>query len=446
MHRLVLPAVLLSFCGCSGTDSPSVSDKTAEAFVGWAREYAVPVEMEGRLGESIDLSVLEPTVARAAVVALGESRHDAREQFLLKNAVIKYLIEEHDFTTVALEESFAHAELINRFVVRGEGDLDRLMNRMGAWFIWDTEEIRSMLTMLREHNEGQPPERRVRFAGLDITHPIREIEAVTGFLTKTDPGYLQAIDLRPELFDVTTWGQIVGAYAAAPPESLAAVQAAFAQLLADLEERDAQLRAASSEVDYVRTVRAAEILVAADTFFRHAAEGSLAEAGEIRERWMAGNARWHLEHSARRERMVIWAANFHVNKDSFDLSLPDQPTLLGANPMGKYLSESLDAEMVSIGMSFYEGESARGPIPPAEPGAIDACLAKVGPEIFFLDLSAAPVEGPVADWLGGKRVLRGQDNSAMLVPRSSFDAFFFTRSVTPCRPTPMARQKLQQLQ
>ena len=83
-----------------------------------------------------DLKWFKEFVGEAALVCLGESRHDIREQFLLKNRLVKYLVEELDFTTFVLEASLPYSNQINDYILHEKGDLDEIMANFPGWFLW----------------------------------------------------------------------------------------------------------------------------------------------------------------------------------------------------------------------------------------------------------------------------------------------------------------------
>ncbi len=58
----------------------------------------------------------------ARVVALGEATHGSREFFQLKHRLVRFLIEDHDFRTFAMEAHFTRALAVNDYVLDVKGD------------------------------------------------------------------------------------------------------------------------------------------------------------------------------------------------------------------------------------------------------------------------------------------------------------------------------------
>src|SRR5262249_42955354 len=116
----------------------------------------------------------------------------------------------------------------------------------------------------------------------------------------------------------------------------------------------------------------------------------------VRDRAMADNIGWLLDHEPRGTRMVVWAHNGHVARE------PGQ--------MGSHLWKRFGKAVVTFGFSFNQGsfQSMQIPfgrgklheftVPPAPPGSLDATLAATGLPLLALDLRDVPQSGAIADW------------------------------------------------
>ncbi len=163
-------ATLASGCADAQTDS--------RAFIDWAAEHSVKAEsIDSRLATKSRES-LAKSIGSARVVGLGESRHDTREQLLLKALLVRHLIEDLGFRAFILEESFSHVEPLDRFLGSGEGEPRALLNGIVGWYLWDTEEMLDLIVWIRQFNETQQPSQRVRFFGMDITAPAQGVQRV----------------------------------------------------------------------------------------------------------------------------------------------------------------------------------------------------------------------------------------------------------------------------
>jgi erythromycin esterase len=123
----------------------------------WVRRVAHRIETHDPQDELSDLRGLDPLLARAAVVGLGESVRgvrSGREFYRLKHRVVRLAVEHHGFTTVALEERDADVvPPLDRYVCDGVGDLSELVARL--WSPWQTLEFFDLMSWIRAHNAAR---------------------------------------------------------------------------------------------------------------------------------------------------------------------------------------------------------------------------------------------------------------------------------------------------
>jgi erythromycin esterase len=423
-------------------NSGPTNNRQAEAFIKWASENAVSIKTVEPGAPFDDLRPLTELIGDARVVCLGESRHDAHEHFRFKHRLLEFLVEEMDFTLFAMEESMPCAERINEYVLRGTGDPEALLDGMGAWFIWDTEEVLALVKWMRNHNQNPATKKKVRFHGIDISGPKKGLVNVLGYLEKVDPEGAALFRGEPDvlaLFSDVMWPQTVENYGRLSPEDLNALASRYAGLLARFEGRRTEYVSRSSPEEYEWLRRQALVTSQANDMFTTFHRGTFAQAGDIRERAMADNIRWILKRAGEGERLVVWAHNFHVTRCAADLYMPQRPPVKGATSAVAYLSEELGDDLVSIGFSFERRDTPAGPLPQAGAETVDGVLARVGLPCFILDLRSAP-----KGWAGQKLRMRGEGD-VDLVPADAFDALFFVDRITKTVPTRGARRRFESL-
>jgi erythromycin esterase len=419
-----------------------------DAFSDWAGENAVVLDTIEPGSGFEDLEKIRTLVGGARVVCLGESRHDAHEHFRLKHRLIEFLVSEMGFTVFALEESLPCSLAIDEYVTGGAGDPEELLDRMGGWFIWNTREIFDLVEWMRTFNRDRPVDEKVRFRGIDITDPLPGIANVKKYLDAVDPDLAADIEkngLGQDLFDPDSWERSMANFQQAGAERLDSLGQRLDDLLARLDARRAGYIGRSSEEEFAWARRQAWIIERAHALFATGVSGTFAEAGAVREGAMAANILWLLDEAAKGKRIIVWAHNFHVGRDTFDIDIPNRPRTSGMVPMIKMVGEKLGKDLVSFGFSFHRGARPASTLPEAGAGTLDAALDRAGPPLFVLDLRAAPADGPVHDWLFGEQVMRGEGGTARLVPARSFDAVVFTRNVTQTTKMPGVIKRLQAL-
>lgn len=117
------------------------------------------------------LSVLDEN----GVLGLGEPTHGSANAFAWKFDVIHELARRGRLGALAFEESFTVGLGVDA-ALRGAGDLDSAWDQGSS--LWDTVTIREGLRTLQEIIAAQPPARRPRFLGADISKPYRTARAL----------------------------------------------------------------------------------------------------------------------------------------------------------------------------------------------------------------------------------------------------------------------------
>ncbi|UCF06521.1 MAG: erythromycin esterase family protein [bacterium] len=430
----------------SGCTQKEVENGTGSVLT-WMKEHARPIKTIDPNSSNEDLSPLIDIVGNARVVCLGDSRHDAHEQYVLKHRIIRFLVEEMGFSLLALEESFPDSDVINDFILKGDGDPEDALNKMGAWYIWNTEEIVALVEWMRDYNGDPNTGRKIKFYGIDITNPLPALQSTLSYLEQVDKEYFVTMNGERaglDLFRARFWGQIMQKYYSIPPRDVDSLTNLYDGMLSRFQNKRAEYIKNSSQQRFEWINQQLVTVRQAHELFTKGVRATFQEAGDVREKAMVDNIKWILNHNTDR-RLIVWAHNFHVARDSLDLNIPNRPPTKGMVPMAHYLSNEIGEDVVTIGFSFYESDY-REPLPPTQTDMIDAYFSRVGHSIFMIDLRSAPKDGPVYEWLNRKQKMRGEGGVAEFVPANAYDAFIFIRKITHTIPTQSAILRFETLQ
>jgi hypothetical protein len=91
-------------------------------FVVWARKAAIHVKGTDPEQSLDDLQPVRKIIGHAHLVAAGESRHDLHEQIQFKLRLIQFLVQQMNFSGIAMEVSMPDAARVDDYVFRGRGD------------------------------------------------------------------------------------------------------------------------------------------------------------------------------------------------------------------------------------------------------------------------------------------------------------------------------------
>lgn len=216
------------------------------------------------------------------------------------------------------------------------------------------------------------------------------------------------------------------------------------QILEHMESsRDAYLAKRASARDTDWAIQNARIVMQSAQM-RIAQTQNIRSMGSIRDRAMADNVKWILDHSPAGTRIVLWAHNTHVTTESF-------PTF---KTMGTDLRSMYGNQMMVFGFAFNRGsfqamERNKGlrnfTLGPARAGSIDATLASSGIPIFALDLRH-PIGAAATAWVKEQHKTRSvgvfySDDQAESIyydrtPQAADDAILFVDSTNAALPNP----------
>ncbi|MBO2465352.1 erythromycin esterase family protein [Actinomadura violacea] len=114
------------------------------------------------LGESLeDVRPVASMVRGAEVVALGAAARQTRELSVVAHRIVRLLVEEEGFRSLALEGDDAARLGLDTYIATGHGDPRELLG--GARAFWQSEEILDLIHWMRSYNQRHPDD-PVRFA------------------------------------------------------------------------------------------------------------------------------------------------------------------------------------------------------------------------------------------------------------------------------------------
>jgi erythromycin esterase len=301
------------------------------------KAHAIPVSTDPDDSLSFsDLQPLKQILSGKRIVGMGEATHGSHEFFAMKHRMLEFLVKQMDFRVFAIEANFTECRAINDYVLHGKGDAKKVIAGMYFW-TWNTTEVLKMVEWMRNYNTGKAPADQVKFYGFDMQFDGVARQFVRAKLIKLDSGYysthfraLDTLKIRPA--DFTRFSK----------KQADSVKTLFRNIKTYIAAQDANFVKLFSreETDYLgRDVRLLEQCVeeseGIDNKFARM-EGSF-----TRDKCMAENIEWILDHEGPDSKMMIWAHNGHINKTP--------------KWMGGYLKDSLKDAYYAIGFDFNKG-------------------------------------------------------------------------------------------
>ncbi|QUH02663.1 erythromycin esterase family protein [Saccharopolyspora erythraea] len=133
-----------------------------ETVTQWIRHHAHRLPVFDPEAPITDLLPLADIVRDAKVVALGASTRQAHELSALSHRIVRLLVEELGFRSLALEGDDPSRVGLDEYIRTGTGDPRVLLAEARSF--WQTEEILDVIRWMRSFNHRHPDD-PVRFAG-----------------------------------------------------------------------------------------------------------------------------------------------------------------------------------------------------------------------------------------------------------------------------------------
>ncbi len=387
----------------------------------WIQTNAVPFKSADPLADHAELMPLKKMIGNRHIAALGEGTHGTSEFFKMKHRLTRFLAEEMGFTIFAIEANMPEARKVNQYILTGEGDPKEALKGLYFW-TWNTAEVLAMIEWMREYNKSGKGQ--IQFYGFDMQFPLAAMESVTAFVKKADPEFVQPLtdhfkkitqlwkDLRKTRkfrdFDSTEWYE--------------AAKKVYDHLTA---QRPVYIKSFNArEVDWA--IQDANVVQQAAEIYM--------KGKRSRDNSMAENLGWILAHSPKGSKVVTWAHNGHVSKDSSHYK-----------PMGAFLNKQYGDDMIVFAFAFHQGTyTAWGKkginiygTSPSEPGSVEWFLKSSGIPNLILDLRKTSNQEAGSQWLN--RELNFRSIGAVALENAfskrkvtrAFDALIYFEKSTP---------------
>lgn len=364
-----------------------------EEVANWVRQRGRPLASDAADAPHREIAFLGELVGDAVVVGLGGSTYGAHEQFTFSHRLVRFLVEELGFRSVATEDDWDIAWEVNRYVLAGDGDLDTLAKSFGV--PWRVAEVRDAIAWIRSFNEEHPGD-EVQFVGVGCIDTKAAIyDEVSSYVARVAPDSVTELAahldvIRPARPDHVPW------FIMQVPEKDPYVEHARAALRL-VQQIPVEGKEHELAVQHARQIVA---------FYEHFAY-HLVDDG-YRDEQMAENLRWWHQHTG--DKVVYWSTNAHsVRSSALTISVPPRGTL-EFKPTGGHLADLFGDQYVSIGLTYDHGEVNSGwsappfasrPLetpPPAE-GFAERPFINNGTPRFVVNVHADAPQ-VVRDWLG----------------------------------------------
>ncbi len=363
---------------------------------------------------------------------MAEYLHGAAEPLQIRNRLFKYLVEEEGFVAIALESGIVEGELLYDYVLGDDISLDdALSDGLSAQF--DTlPQNAELLRWMRAYNMGRPEEEKIRIYGFDVPGsasnrldrhgPEVALYRVLQYLETVDAGAAQSFRGRV--------GHVLpllnADYTKIEKSDRDALTVAIADVISYLEINQLEYERLAGHTAYERAHRAAIGARQVDAGLRPTEDSS-----HVRERAMADNLQWVLDHVGGDGRVFVFASMTHIAESPI-LYVEQSIEYLS---FGMHANRRFSEDYLSIAMYMGQGAIGNcGPYPEtqlteAPQSTVNGLMRRLDVPLFLLDLRDAP--GPVDAWLREVREHSSGFGTMAYRTAEATDLAFFVESYSP---------------
>jgi erythromycin esterase-like protein len=336
--------------------------------------------LAGPLRNPADLDPLLERIGDARIVAVGEASHGTHEYYAWRAALTRRLIEERDFSFVAVEGDWPDCYRVNRSVKLREGadeDPRDALDAFARWptWMWANDDVVEFCRWLQGFNAVRPAEQRVGFYGLDVYSLWDSMHGLIGWLREHEPGHVDQAVQALRCFE--PFGEDGAEYAFASRFAPTSCEQTVIDLLRGLMQAQGKQTYDRDPEGRFAAEQNAAVVVDAERYYRAMVLGS-AESWNVRDVSMADTLDRLLGHAG--EKAVVWEHNTHIG----DARATDMAPA-GMVNVGQLLRERHGRDdVVLVGFGGYRGgviagdewgaQMRRMPVPPARSGSLESLL------------------------------------------------------------------------
>jgi erythromycin esterase len=387
-----------------------------------------------------DLQWLKPVLQNVKYVGLGDVSYGSQETFKVKSKLVQFLIKEMGYTALALEASYSGCKNINNYVMNDIGNPYSALASVAPWTLKNRDML-ELIEWMHRYNKSVPIEKKVKFYGFDI---LVNSEGVANL-----KHYLQKVDAPVGIANrgvFTDFARIENGWKG---DTAAERKEELFHVLQQLQLHKNDYIAASSVLEYQDALQYATVMMQFLDAQLMTDADSRKKDREWRDFYMSSNFDYLIQQDTN-AKVVIWAQNEHLNKDS-------AATVNNSKePFGSYLKEAYKDQYYAIGIFLNKGSFqtiAKNSNPnkklqviklsAAKPESLESLLSKGSRHNYIVNLRKANEDFRMNDWANKTFETRNVETSISRIPvinyyvsinpSKDFDGLLFIRNSKPTR-------------
>ncbi len=320
----------------------------------------------------------------------GEATHFTKEFFDMKVKFFKYLVENEGVTLFLIEDLYSNFYEVNNFIKGGEGDAIKITGDLG-FSLWRNEEVAGLIQWMRDYNIGKPADKQVKFYSIDCQSGVNTNVNLKRFIDKYDIKTEQGINV------------VLDSCSTLQSFSKSKDEAKLKGYMKQLQTLENNIQSNFKPINKDQANDLNDALYTL-TILNQFSGFLLNPTQQYRDKCMADNVQWILEHNGPAVKGFIWAHNSHVSKEDTDYKR-----------LGMHLKNTFGNTYYSVGFSYAQGKLwgikvnnkkevvgvVYNVINP-EKKTPEAVLSQAQAPVFFIDFKQAAQNAAMNNFLNAK--------------------------------------------
>lgn len=339
------------------------------------------------------------------IYGFGEATHGTKEFQDLKAKFFRYLVLNCNVKIFAIEANFGDCLAINSYIREGKGNAKESLRGIGYW-IWQTDEILSLVEWMKAYNTAKTEENKLSFMGIDVMNCQNSATILHNYLDNNNSTANQKV-----LTVLSNYTSIVNSKKIRKKD--------FIEHYQILKSLELELKSLKDPFLWQLNNSVLQYILMRIDFTQ-----------TLRDKLMSENINWLIENNI--GNVFISAHNIHVSKKNVSF-----------NPLGYYLKNKYSEKYYSVGFDFGSGNfnafdvennlvkkySVDQPLK----GSSTQVFYKASSDIFLLDFCKSTLSPTLSEFVKSKSFRRGVGSTFSLKMveteklAETFDAILFVK-------------------
>ncbi|HEX6962571.1 MAG TPA: erythromycin esterase family protein, partial [Lacipirellula sp.] len=279
----------------------------AHGLIDSIRHQALPLESVEDLDPMVD------RIGGARFVLLGEASHGTAEYYDWRRRLSERLIRDHGFSFIVVEGDWPDCYRVNRYVKgrRGAGDsAAEVLHHFERWptWMWANDEVVELAEWLHEFNAARPEKEKAGFYGLDVYSLWESMDAVLGYLERTNADAVEAARQAFSCFE--PYGRDEHEYARATMWAPASCEEDVVRMLHELR-LDRPKYEHDGREEFFNAEQNAIVARNAEHYYRRMVRGG-ADSWNVRDGHMVETLNRLVDFHGDQCKAIVWEHNTHI--------------------------------------------------------------------------------------------------------------------------------------